>query len=287
MYPPRFYNKGGFTLIELSIVLVIIGLIIGGILIGRDLIAASAMRATITQIQQYNAAANTFKSKYGFLPGDIPDPYASEIGLKARGTVTGEGDGDGSLQGNWDNAAGGNNGSEFVMGETAMFWVDLSTTQLIAESFTIASPNSYASRSVTNIGTYFPQAKLGMGNYIFAYGGGLWGGSIVDFESDGYNYFGIAAVTAMYAGNGLNNAAGTSEAAGAIPVWEAAAIDTKLDDGYPLSGNVQAKWQVVYQPNSWAESMWTLSNCINFGTAPNSYNTTNSTGVCGLSIKFQ
>ncbi len=35
-------KRQGFTLIEMSIVLVIIGLIIGGILLGRDLIKASA-----------------------------------------------------------------------------------------------------------------------------------------------------------------------------------------------------------------------------------------------------
>jgi len=36
--------KSGFTLIELSIVLVIIGLIVGGILVGQDLIRAAELR---------------------------------------------------------------------------------------------------------------------------------------------------------------------------------------------------------------------------------------------------
>ena len=81
--------KKGFTLIEMSIVLVIIGLIIGGVLLGRDLISAAAVRAQIAQIEKYNAAVNTFKGKYGYLPGDIPDPYASRFGFKARGTCLG------------------------------------------------------------------------------------------------------------------------------------------------------------------------------------------------------
>lgn len=34
--------RAGFTLIELSIVLVIIGLIVGGVLVGRDLISKGA-----------------------------------------------------------------------------------------------------------------------------------------------------------------------------------------------------------------------------------------------------
>ena len=40
-------QQKGFTLLELSIVLVIIGLIIGGILVGQDLIKAAEIRATV------------------------------------------------------------------------------------------------------------------------------------------------------------------------------------------------------------------------------------------------
>lgn len=49
----------GFTLIELSIVLVIIGLIVGGVLVGKDLIIASEVRSQIGQIEKYNTAVHT------------------------------------------------------------------------------------------------------------------------------------------------------------------------------------------------------------------------------------
>jgi prepilin-type N-terminal cleavage/methylation domain-containing protein len=85
MLPPSTAQRG-FTLIELSIVLVIIGLIIGGVLVGQDLIRAAGVRATISQIEQYNTAVNTFMEKYGYLPGDIKDPDASNFGLPPRGS---------------------------------------------------------------------------------------------------------------------------------------------------------------------------------------------------------
>src|ERR1017187_10122680 len=99
MVAPRFHvkshMKAGFTLVELSIVLVIIGLIIGGVLVGRDLISAAEVRAQISQIEKYQTAVNTFRDKYGYLPGDIPEPTASQYGFAARATDQGEGDGNG------------------------------------------------------------------------------------------------------------------------------------------------------------------------------------------------
>src|SRR5271170_5107299 len=92
-------ESGGFTLVELSIVLVIVGLITGGVLVGQDLISAAATRAQISQIEKYQTAVNTFRGKYGYLPGDIPAPYATQFGFVAKGANLGQGDGSGIIQG--------------------------------------------------------------------------------------------------------------------------------------------------------------------------------------------
>ena len=60
----------GFTLIELSIVLVIIGLVVGGVLVGRDLINAAEIRSLLKEQEQFKTAAATFRGKYDCLPGD-------------------------------------------------------------------------------------------------------------------------------------------------------------------------------------------------------------------------
>jgi prepilin-type N-terminal cleavage/methylation domain-containing protein len=123
------YPKSGFTLIEMSIVLVIIGLIVGGVLVGQSLISAAAMRAQISQIEKYNQAANTFFGKYGYLPGDIPSGPAAQFGFAARGTIAdhlGEGDGDGLLEGNWSgvSTASPANGLAQGTGETVLVEIE-------------------------------------------------------------------------------------------------------------------------------------------------------------------
>lgn len=83
----------------MSIVLVIIGLIVGGVLVGQDLIRAAGVRATISQIEKYNTAVNTFRGKYGALPGDLNASVATQFGFAARGPFAGEGDGNGVIEG--------------------------------------------------------------------------------------------------------------------------------------------------------------------------------------------
>jgi len=72
----------GFTLLELSIVLVIIGLLLGGILLGRDLIRVAELRKLHQQVEEFSVAVNVFKGKYHCLPGDCKN--ATEVfGLNA------------------------------------------------------------------------------------------------------------------------------------------------------------------------------------------------------------
>jgi len=63
----------GFTLVELSIVLVIISLLVAGTLAGKNLIASSELKALIANVNEYKAAIKQFELRYDGLPGDIPD----------------------------------------------------------------------------------------------------------------------------------------------------------------------------------------------------------------------
>jgi len=63
-------KKLGFTLVELSIVLVIIGLLIGGILVGQSLIESVKLKNLQRDIVSIEAITSQFYLKYKGLPGD-------------------------------------------------------------------------------------------------------------------------------------------------------------------------------------------------------------------------
>ena len=114
----RTQKSAGFTLIEISIVLVIIGLITGGVLVGRDLIKAAQIRAMISQLEKYDASVNTFQSKYNGLPGDIIPQRAAPLGFVTRTGAEGDGDGNGIIY-----ALGGGNGWYALGGENVLFFI--------------------------------------------------------------------------------------------------------------------------------------------------------------------
>ena len=64
-------GQKGFTLVELSIVLIIIGLIIGGIIKGQELVTNARVASGIGTLKTIDAAVTTFKQAYGNMPGDI------------------------------------------------------------------------------------------------------------------------------------------------------------------------------------------------------------------------
>jgi len=98
------HSRAGFSLVELSIVLVILGLLVGGVLAGRDLIRAAELRGATTEYARFMAANHAFRDKYMAWPGDITNATAfwgkdatncnGHTGTAATpGTCNGNGDG--------------------------------------------------------------------------------------------------------------------------------------------------------------------------------------------------
>jgi prepilin-type N-terminal cleavage/methylation domain-containing protein len=296
MTTPR---KAGFTLIELSIVLVIIGLLVGGILVGRDLIKAAEIRAQISQIEKYNTAVRTFQLKYGALPGDIAEPNASAFGFAARGSYAGQGDGNGIIEGVAWNSLPVNNCGVWMSGEIATFWRDLSTANLIDGNFNTATTTAVTTLTAADIPNYLPKAKIG-NNVVSVWGSGCSAYGLY-FPSMGENFFSISSVSGANAYRAMTARTGLS-------VQQAYNIDTKIDDGLPQLGSVLAVYMyqhptgglwywagttIAFTPPYTTATPASTTTCFdngNVGGAVQKYSvgTNGGNGLnCALSFKFQ
>ena len=65
----------GFSLVELSIVLVIIGIIVGVVTAGVTIQKTSELRSIITQVEQFKVGIEAFDDKFEDLPGDMADAF--------------------------------------------------------------------------------------------------------------------------------------------------------------------------------------------------------------------
>ena len=66
----------GFTLVELSIVIIIIGFLIAGISAGTSLMKQASLNTVIDEVAGYRAAFNNFRARFDSLPGDLSTGYA-------------------------------------------------------------------------------------------------------------------------------------------------------------------------------------------------------------------
>lgn len=225
--PHRY--RHAFSLVELSIVLVILGLLTGGILAGQSLIRASELRAVNTEYQRYTAAIASFRDKYFATPGDMTNAVSfwaasatcpGVAATAAAGVCNGNGDGQVTAL-----ATGTCNGSN-CGNELFGFWEQLAYAGLIEGSYS-GNPNSAtATATVSSYGTNSPRSKLGQAGWSAGYLGTVAITSLIYY-------------TGSY-GNALLFGGGTDAAlpSAVLKAEEAWNIDTKMDDGRPDQGAV-------------------------------------------------
>jgi prepilin-type N-terminal cleavage/methylation domain-containing protein len=113
-------QQSGFTLVEIAIVLVIIGLLLGGVLKGQELINSAKVKNMAGDFRNVPLFIYGYQDKFKALPGDDSNAVAHLCGGVA-GCTTG-GNGDGQLDGNWNDGVTGTANSGKTSSETYLFW---------------------------------------------------------------------------------------------------------------------------------------------------------------------
>lgn len=211
----------GFSLVELSIVLVILGLLTGGILSGQSLIRAAELRSVSTDYQKYVSAIRSFQDRYRALPGDMStatrfwgaadgndgigtDCVATTV-TPAMGTVTCNGNGDGVI--------GSTNASE-----SAHAWRHLANAGLVEGFY-----NGYFSLNDT------PKARINSARWAFTT----------------YALLNTSIPNPAIGASVLMLVAQTGSWPTILTPEEAWNIDIKLDDGKPGTGRIMG---LTYAP---------------------------------------
>lgn len=220
--------RNGFSLIELSIVLVILGLLAGGILAGQSLIRAAELRSITSEYQRYQAAGHTFRDKYMAIPGDMTnatrfwgranttaDCVTNSSAAVNASTGTCDGDGDGRIF--YGTTIG-------RTGEVFQFWRQLALAGLIEGNYDGMSGS--AGLIDHNYGVNSPQSRISSVGW-----GASWANNAAGAQTNVFRY---DYANSMTIGTDLNTwADGTF-----LKAEEAWGIDTKLDDGIPGIGKI-------------------------------------------------
>lgn len=272
-------NNRAFTLIELSIVLIIIGLLVGGILVGRELIGQAKIFSVINEANKLKAAYNTFMLKYDAIAGDYNNAIATGIG-------TIEGDGDGWVE--MYQSSGG-------IREDYGFWEHMGNSGILKGNYTPfpvgrarGGPNVGGDRYSSCNSAQSIDPPLA-NTYCSAYADKGWAswsalspsmaGFRVNHPHGGPLYETRTRPgpwrTFFFLGSGLN----AYYTAALFPTIDLHAIDQKTDDGRPYTGKIQATFE-AYDPDD--PSTTRISTCMTANDATATYDLTVTGPTCML-----
>jgi prepilin-type N-terminal cleavage/methylation domain-containing protein len=259
----------GFTLIELSIVLVIIALFSGMIVAAKHMIRASQVNSIVTDQARYMQAIASFRDKYQEYPGDMsraesvwgtdpggcnPLTYVTSYALIPK-KETCNGNGDARIASyDFDNNDTG------TAPESERAWQQLADAEFIEGTYSGFTPPTGSPVGISNPVTALPNTSF----TIFY----INNGNLAAAQHDSTYY--PDAQTQML-GLFKYGAAGVSPA---LTVQEAYALDTKMDDGFPQSGIVASRPASI------------TPNCVSGATIPLYLASTSSDTVCFLNFKI-
>lgn len=201
-------RQNGFTLVELAIVLIIAALIIGGALAGQNLVRASELRSVATERDQLRMAVNSFYDRYRGIPGDVKN-FTNYFATAANGNGNGQVDYD----------------------ERLLYWQQLSASGLVDGAYT----GTLSGASAFVPGTNIPLTDSGSNGWSIYVS---WWQNTLDGQS--YTLQILSNTEAYAEATSPGNPQVAVMPKGDFLPSEAWNIDTKIDDGSPVKGEMIA-----------------------------------------------
>lgn len=252
------HRMRAFTLIEISVVLVILGLLIGGVVAGRVLLRQSEVSSIMVDAQKYKDAIITFQQKYSSLPGDMANATsywgiaAGTLGNDATCYAAGSATSVATCSGNGD---GQINYSSTYANESLRVWQHLANAKMITGAFTGITGAAHV------VGTNSPGSRIGAAGFGISYRVAASGDpNLFDGQYGHVMYFGA-------------NYTSAPPYTGAISGPEAEGLDTKYDDGKPALGTIR----------TWKNGGYSTT-CASSTAATATYSTSSTSNLCSLVI---
>ncbi len=247
-------NKKAFTLVELSIVIVIIALIIAGVAAGSSLVKQFKLRTIIADKNMYFTAMRAFELQYGGMAGDLKNA---------------------SLY--WGASNGNGDGKIIGIDEGVYAWNHLQLANLISNG---SYNGIYAINEVpgVNIGYSRYSNIVGFHIFTFTFIGNQWGYGTSPVYGK-YN-------TALGVGKIVNGTVHIAANSSFSPV-EALSLDKKIDDGKPGAGILLADNGFDTGVSSCRNGGASVASAVTASNAPTlTYLTTNTVG-CRLMFIYK
>lgn len=268
----------GFTLVELSIVILIIGILVAGVTGGAKLIEQAELRGVISDMKYYEVAMRSFQLQYDAVAGDFKGAASHFTGCTVTNSHCG-GNGDGIIEFNLGNVGlGVGTGDEAVRAMRHLYLAGM-----IAEAGTLLPPANYDGfTSLTSAG-YFPKARISGSSYVITTSTPGVGNSGINMSC--YNgtttfthpWTATEKVTSIqiWATNSSGTIAGNCK--GGIEAAKAYQIDKKMDDASDASGAITGASTGIVRTKDGA-----TAGCVTGGA----YNVATGGLICVLALKI-
>lgn len=211
--------RAGFTLLELSVVIAILGILVGGVLATQGYLRTTQLTTAMNEAKLMLSVFDQFRQKYNAIPGDMSTASAMWTGAP-------NGDGNGYIFRGGFNGAGANNTNEHYY----VFW-HLNRAGFLTGSYTGVAGSGGADHAVP--GTNVAASSIpGSGFYFTNFNTAT--GYLDDADSF---YFGGFYGSYLTLGAATSNSMPTGPLLSAPQAYE---LDMKFDNGKPGTGWIRA-----------------------------------------------